>query len=91
MSALAYLAGVFFGLFGIALIVELVFLRKVKQPNKQYISVSITYIVSAYFAAHAKDIGAGPQFAEAYLEFGVAASLLIFVYFVLHSMNIKVG
>jgi len=86
-ASIWYSLGILVWVYGAALIIELLFMRKLKQPSKQYYSLLLVWAFSTYFGASLW--GGKPQYLEAATQYGFAAILLAVVYFIAHKLGIK--
>jgi hypothetical protein len=84
-----YQLGVLAWVFSASFVIELVFLRKLAQPQKQYYSLIIVWAFSTYFGANHIGTAGSVEYLSAALEYGFAAVLIGVIYFVSHKLEVK--
>ena len=81
--------GSVFGIFLISSLIGFVLFRKMEKPKKNYLSISIGWVLGTILAGYGSADGGDPQFIVAAINYGIASIILIAIYAATHFVRKK--
>ena len=74
---MGFLIGAVIGTLVFSYLVDVIFLRKVDQPKKLFVSVLITFPAVSIIAAYGMADGGQPVFVTSFINYGIASVIVL--------------